>query len=109
MGDAEAGGRKSPAIPPSPGSIEGSLLACCASDLAAQVLVVGHHGSKTSTSGEFVEAVSPDIAVISAGRNNSYGNPHREVLDNLAGVNIFRTDLSGDIKIISDGENYAVK
>ena len=78
-------------------------------NLDAEVLKVGHHGSKTSTSGEFVEAVSPDIAVISAGRNNSYGHPHREVLDNLAGVNIFRTDLSGDIKIISDGENYAVK
>ena len=78
-------------------------------NLDAEVLKVGHHGSKTSTSGEFVEAVSPEIAVISAGRNNSYGHPHREVLDNLAGVNIFRTDLSGDIKIISDGENYAVK
>src|SRR3989344_3248280 len=78
-------------------------------NLDAEVLKVGHHGSKTSTSGEFVEAVSPEIAVISAGRNNSYGHPHQEVLDNLAGVNIFRTDLSGDIKIISDGINYAIK
>ncbi|MDO8559338.1 MAG: ComEC/Rec2 family competence protein [bacterium] len=73
-------------------------------NIDVEVLKVGHHGSKTSTSGEFVEAVSPEIAVISAGKNNSYGHPHQEVLDNLAGINILRTDLSGDIKIISDGE-----
>ncbi|MBI2042002.1 MAG: MBL fold metallo-hydrolase [Candidatus Nealsonbacteria bacterium] len=77
-------------------------------NLDSDVLKVGHHGSKTSTSKEFVKAVSPEVAVISAGKNNSYGHPHREVLDNLAGINILRTDLDGDIKIISDGVNYTV-
>lgn len=85
------------------------LLPRLAGQLDSDVLKVGHHGSKTSTSKEFVEAVSPDIAVISAGKDNSYGHPHQSVLDNLAGVRIFRTDLAGDIKIISDNLNYAVK
>lgn len=71
--------------------------------LNSDVLKVGHHGSKTSTSREFVEAVSPEIAVISAGKNNSYGHPHQEVLDNLAGARIMRTDLEGGIKLKSDG------
>lgn len=76
----------------------------------ADVLKVGHHGSKTSTAAEFVAAVSPAIAVISAGRDNSYGHPHPEVLDTLTkyGINILRTDIQDDIKIISDGKNYAI-
>ncbi|MBI2450485.1 MAG: MBL fold metallo-hydrolase [Candidatus Nealsonbacteria bacterium] len=78
-------------------------------NLKAEVLKVGHHGSKTSTSREFVEAVSPEIAVISAGKNNKYGHPHQEVLDNLAGVKILRTDIDGDIKIISDRISYQLK
>lgn len=78
-------------------------------NLDADVLKVGHHGSKTSTSKEFVEAVSPVIAVISVGKDNTYGHPRQEVLDNLAGIKILRTDLDGDIKITSDGINYAVK
>src|SRR5207344_2486619 len=47
MGDAEAGNRADPSTPPASGSVEAELLACCIADLAAQVLVVGHHGSKT--------------------------------------------------------------
>jgi len=79
-------------------------------DLDSDVLKTGHHGSKTSSSEEFVAKVSPEIAVISAGRNNQYGHPHQEVLDvfNKYGIKIFRTDKDGDIKIISDGKNYAV-
>lgn len=73
--------------------------------LDSDVLKVGHHGSKTSTSKEFIEAVSPEIAVISVGRNNSYGHPRQEVLDNLSGAKILRTDLDGDIKIISDAHS----
>ena len=76
--------------------------------LDSDVLKVGHHGSKTSTSKGFVEAVSPEIAVISAGKNNFYGHPHQEVLDNLKGVQILRTDLDGDIKIVSDGLEYKI-
>ena len=78
--------------------------------LKGDVLKVGHHGSKTSTAPEFVEAVAPEIAVISAGRDNKYGHPHQEVLNILEkyDIMILRTDRDGDIKIISDGKRYAV-
>jgi len=81
-----------------------------AKQLDTDVLKVGHHGSKTSTAEEFIIVVSPEIAVISVGRNNSYGHPHQETLDTLEkyGIRIFRTDFNGDIKIISDGINYGV-
>ncbi len=73
---------------------EGSM-----SELDSDILKVGHHGSRTSTSDSFVRAVSPDYALISDGKGNSYGHPHREVLDTLArfGVKILRTDLLGTI------------
>jgi len=76
-------------------------------NLNSDVLKVGHHGSKTSTSAEFLENVLPDIAVISCGKDNSYGHPHEQVLKSLEelGINILRTDQNGDIKIISNG-NY---
>jgi len=78
-------------------------------DLNSDVLKVGHHGSKTSTSAEFLENVLPDIAVISCGEDNSYGHPHEIVLKNLEefGIKILRTDQDGDIKIISNG-NYLI-
>jgi len=76
-------------------------------NLESDILKVSHHGSKTSNSKEFVEKVSPEIAVISLGKENSYGHPHQEVLDILEdyGIKILRTDEMGDIKIISDGKN----
>jgi competence protein ComEC len=79
-------------------------------DLSSDILKVGHHGSKTSTSEEFVREVLPEIAVISVGSGNSYGHPHEETLDTLGkyDITIFRTDLQGDIKIISDGINYGI-
>jgi len=79
-------------------------------DLTVGVIKVAHHGSKTSTSGEFVGRVSPEYAVISVGGDNKYGHPTQEVLDILSkyGIMIFRTDEVGDIKIISNGEKYAV-
>lgn len=80
-------------------------------DIDSDVLKVGHHGSKTSTAEEFLEQVSPEIAVISAGKENKYGHPHQEVLETLAkyGITVLRTDKQGDIKIISDGKNLRVK
>lgn len=71
--------------------------------LKAEVLKVGHHGSVTSTTEEFLAAVSPAVAVISCGQDNSYGHPHREVLERLisGGVEILRTDLQGHIVITS--------
>jgi competence protein ComEC len=72
--------------------------------LDSDVLKVSHHGSKSSTAEEFLAAVSPRIAVISCGADNSYGHPHAETLEilNKYGINIFRTDQKGDIKLISD-------
>jgi competence protein ComEC len=73
--------------------------------LRSQVLKVGHHGSRYATSARFLKAVSPEAAVISVGANNRYGHPAPETLDRLqkAGVKIYRTDLNGEITIISDG------
>ena len=75
-------------------------------DISANVLKVGHHGSRTSTSKEFLEKVNPEIAVISCGSDNSYGHPHYEVLKRLEniGCEILRTDKSGTVIIKSDGE-----
>lgn len=79
-------------------------------DLASDVLKVGHHGSKTSNSEAFIKHVSPEIAVISAGFDNPYHHPHQETLDTLEkyGIKILRTDKNGDIKIISNGESYEI-
>ncbi len=67
--------------------------------LNSQILKVSHHGSKYSTSNEFLDAVKPRDAIISVGKNNSYGHPNQETLDRLIkkGINIFRTDEIGDI------------
>jgi len=75
--------------------------------LKSDILKVSHHGSKTSTSEEFLREVTPEIAVISAGKGNSYGHPHQEVLERLEkfGIKVLRIDKEGDVKIFSDGEN----
>ena len=75
--------------------------------LKSTVLKVPHHGSRTSSSAPFVQAISPDYALISNGENNKYGHPHQETLDTLTqlGAEIFRTDLLGTIILKSDGEN----
>lgn len=75
--------------------------------LQSTILKVGHHGSRTSTSEAFVKAVSPTYAVISDGKDNNYGHPHRDTLDTLTqfGAKIFRTDLLGTIIMKSDGKN----
>lgn len=80
-------------------------------DLHAQVLKVGHHGSKSSSSPAFLEAVKPQYAVISAGVNNDFGHPHLRTLDNLKknNIEILRTDQRGTIKFISDGNNIQHK
>lgn len=75
-------------------------------DVDSDVLKVGHHGSKTSSSEEFIKQVSPDIAVISAGKDNPYHHPHQETLKTLEkyGIKILRTDLNNDIKLTTNGE-----
>lgn len=69
------------------------------------VLKVAHHGSSYSTSEEFLKAISPEIAIIQVG-TNSYGHPSEEVLTRLLnfGIKTLRTDINGDIKIVSDGK-----
>lgn len=76
-----------------------------ASSLKSDILKVGHHGSRTSSSSDFVSAVSPSYSIISDGKDNSYGHPHKETLDTLNAFNvkIFRTDLLGTIILKSDG------
>ncbi len=78
--------------------------------IKTDVLKIGHHGSKTSTSEELLNNIMPEIAVIQAGRNNSYGHPNEEVLEKLEkfGIKILRTDIDGDIKIITDGNNLNI-
>lgn len=76
-------------------------------DLKSDVLKVGHHGSSSSTSKRFLDAVDPYIAIISVGKDNSYGHPSQEVLSRLKDLPIYRTDLDGNILIKSDG--YSLK
>lgn len=78
--------------------------------LQAQVLKIAHHGSKYSSDQQFLRIVNPEIAVISVGRNNSYGHPTQEVLQSLEkfGINILRTDEKGDIKISANGRNFTI-
>ena len=73
-------------------------------DLSADVLKAGHHGSDTSNSQEFVEAVSPEIVVIQVGEDNSFGHPSRRALKRFErlGAEILRTDINGAIKIINN-------
>lgn len=81
-------------------------------ELNADLLVVPHHGSKYSSSKEWLKAVTPDTCVISVGKNNPYFHPHEETLQRLkrAGVKyLYRTDLHGTVVITSDGINYTIQ
>jgi len=86
-------------------SIERKLLG---KGIDVDILKVGHHGSKTSSAEDFIAEVSPETAVISAGRDNKYDHPHPETLETLEkyGIKVFRTDIEGDIKIITNGRTY---
>ncbi len=79
-------------------------------EMTADVLKVGHHGSKTSTSEAFLQKVAPSVALIPSGRDNSYGHPHSETLEKLAkaGVTTYRSDLCGDIVVTTDGASLTV-
>ncbi len=73
-------------------------------DLEADILKLGHHGSSTSTSKDFLAEVNPTYGIISAGKDNRYGHPHFEVLDRLSDEDVmtYRTDLDGDITFVID-------
>lgn len=74
-------------------------------DLGADVLKVGHHGSSSSTSAQFLNEVVPSIGVIEVGAGNSYGHPTATTLKRLstAGVDVYRTDLDGTVSVVTDG------
>ena len=74
-------------------------------DLSADVLKVGHHGSSSSTSQQFLDKINPKIAVISCGKNNKYGHPHKKTINKLKkkNIQIYRTDVSGTIILTSNG------
>lgn len=74
-------------------------------DLSADVLKVGHHGSHTSSSKEFLDKVNPKTAIISCGKNNDYGHPHKETMKELnkRNIKVYRTDIDGTVVLTSDG------
>lgn len=79
-------------------------------DLKADVLKVGHHGGRTSTTKGFLAMVKPKYAVISVGKDNDYGHPHRETMErlNVQKVNVFRTDEQGSIVASSNGNTVTI-
>lgn len=95
-GDLEAG--------PERALIEGGAAVRC------DVLKVAHHGSGTSTTGDFLAAARPDYALISVGRGNEYGHPDGDVVERLEdeGCTVLRTDRDGDITVVVDGEGLHV-
>ena len=78
--------------------------------LAADVYEVGHHGSSTSTTPVFLDAVDPAVSIYSAGAGNSYGHPHAQVLDRLTAhrTELYGTDVNGTVIVTSDGETFEV-
>ncbi len=80
-------------------------------ELGADVLKVAHHGSRSSTSGPFLEQVRPCFAIISAGFENAFRNPHPDTLERLAagGAQVFRTDLDGLVSVRTDGRRIRVE
>ena len=97
-GDAEASEEKS------------ILAASNQAQLRSQVLKSGHHGSKTSSSKEWLRALQPEAVLISCGQNNDYGHPHKETMKKYRDMKlkIYETDKNGTITVTSDGHSYEV-
>jgi competence protein ComEC len=74
------------------------------------VLKLGHHGSSTSTSRELLERMKPEYGIISYGKDNDYGHPHRETMEILEeyGIEVCETAKVGEIRIASDGKKYSL-
>lgn len=88
---------------------ENEILASGA-DISAKILQLGHHGSKTSSTPDFLQAVNPEIAIYSAGEGNSYEHPDAEVVDlvNARDILLYGTDTHGTIIVETDGKNYHI-
>ncbi len=80
-------------------------------DLGADVLKLGHHGSRTSTTERFLDSVRPQAAIVSVGARNIFGHPNPAVMSRLSGrrIPVFRTDRDGAITVVSDGKRVAVR
>lgn len=78
-------------------------------NIKANFLKIGHHGSDTSTSPNFIDVVSPDISVISVGKNNRYGHPKESVLETLANYQVYRTDKNGTMEVKIKQNRYTIK
>lgn len=89
---------------------ETRMLATSKEQLRSTVLKVGHHGSATSTSGPFLSAVAPEVAVYSAGVGNRYGHPHGSTVSALqaVGARVYGTNQHGTIVVVTDGKRYQV-
>ncbi len=92
-------------------SVEKQLVDTYGKQLQSDILIVSHHGSKTSTDYDFVKTVDPSYAVIQSGADNRYGHPHANTIDTLnrLGIPILRNDLLGSIEFITDGDNLLVQ
>ena len=88
---------------------EEAMLAAGA-DLDADILKAGHHGSSTSSTKAFLNAVSPAVIVMSVGEGNEYGHPHKEPMERFVQLtkHIYRTDMDGEVVVTTDGEVYSV-
>lgn len=88
-----------------PQEVEEHLISLDGAHLQTNILKLGHHGSKTSSSEAFLKGTAPDVAVISRGCDNSYGHPHKEVIDRLDTLHITYVDTckEGTISFVSDG------
>lgn len=73
------------------------------------VLKVGHHGSNSSSDKEFIDVINPIYSLISVGRNNRYGHPHKEVIDNLENSIIFRTDIDGSVVFTFNDRRFNIQ
>ncbi|PIZ00132.1 hypothetical protein COY62_04275 [bacterium (Candidatus Howlettbacteria) CG_4_10_14_0_8_um_filter_40_9] len=80
-------------------------------DRKIEILKISHHGSKNGTTEKILAGIKPETALISVGKSNRYGHPHKEVLSALEkfGVKVLRTDEKGTIEIVSDGDHYQIK
>ncbi len=93
-----------------PGDISSQIERVIEVGKSVEILKIAHHGSKYSSSEEFLEQMNPDLAVISVGKN-SYGHPTEEVIERLKNleVKILRTDLDGEIEVVSDGKKWGIR
>ena len=89
---------------------EEAILAVDSANVKSTILKSGHHGSKTSSSADFLRAVQPEAALISCGVNNDYGHPHKETMKKYHALNIpiYVTAENGTITVTSDGKSYKI-